>query len=135
MNAQNAAGQSAVAGLKRSQAMRGLGGSNIALTQEAGLRGQLATGANTAAFQQAMGLAGQRAGMWGGQSPAAVQPNMNMTNAFMAAVQQGLLANALAGNGGKNALQFDPNAAFYSPANQSGFGLPFNPSRQGGIYG
>lgn len=121
------AGQTAIAGLKRSQANRGLGGSRIALTQEAGLRSNLANDALSRAFQGGLGLAGQRAGVWS-QTPSQTQPNMNMSNAFMQAIQQGLLAHALTGKQGQSANPY------FMGTPQTSFGLPFNPSQANGLY-
>lgn len=123
----NASGQGSIAALKRSQAGRGLLGSGFGLSQEAGLRGMMGSQAVTQAFQNAMGLAGQRASAWLGQPLQTTQPNYNMANAFQQAAQQGLLAGALA-QGGKQQSPFNNSGA--------GWGLPpntwqFNPNSPG----
>lgn len=96
----NASGQGSIAALKRSQAGRGLLGSGFGLSQEAGLRGMMGSQAVTQAFQNAMGLAGQRANAWLGQGTPQVQPNMNMANAFQNAISSGFLGASLYGKGG-----------------------------------
>lgn len=100
MAQQSAIGQTAMHGLARSQAQRGLAQSPISGTQQLGLKASLANNAQQQAFQQAFGLAGQRAGVWTGQMPAQVQPNYHMANAIQQAIQQGTLAAALAQRGG-----------------------------------
>lgn len=119
-----AGGQTAIAGLKRSQARRGLGGSNIALTQEAGLRANLLNNVLAQAFQGGVGLAGQRAGLWS-QTPSQTAPNYNMANAFAQAAQQGLLAYAL-----QNKPANSPVNVYNQIPTNTQFGYPFNPSAQ-----
>src|SRR6267142_5700289 len=62
-NANNAGNQNALGALMKSQYSRGLQGWGGSLSQEAGLRGMQGNSAVTQAFQNAMGLASQRAGV------------------------------------------------------------------------
>jgi hypothetical protein len=95
---QAASGQTAMHALQRIQANKGIAQSPISASQQLGLAANQGNFAQQQAFQQAFGLAQQRAGAWSGQ-PSQTQPNMNMTNAFMQAAQQGTLAAALQGKG------------------------------------
>lgn len=100
MAQQSAIGQTAMHGLARSQAQRGLAQSPISASQQLGLKASLANSAQQQAFQQAFGLAGQRANVWM-QQPSQAAPNYHMANAIPQAVQLGLLTAALAGKNGQ----------------------------------
>jgi len=89
-SANNGVQQNALSGLLKSQYSRGLQGWGGSLSQEAGLRGMLGNQSVQQAFQQAMGLAGQRANIWSGGSPPLTQPNYNMANALTRAADIGL---------------------------------------------
>lgn len=101
--------QTALRQLQRIQAHKGIAGSPISKSQTLGFLGAQNNNALQQAFQQAFGLAGQRAGIWSGSSVPQTQPNYNMSNALLQATQQGLLAAAL-GKGGNQ-----PNGP-YTPA-------------------
>src|SRR5262245_39913554 len=90
-NANNGVNQNALAGLLKSQYQRGLQGWGGSLSQEAGLRGLLGNQSVQQAFQQAMGLAGQRASVWSG-TPPMTQPNYNLANGIGNAANLGLTA-------------------------------------------
>lgn len=119
-NAQNPLQQNALAGLLKSQYQRGLQGWGGSLSQEAGLRGMMGNQAVQQAFQNAMGLAGQRASVWSG-TPPMTQPNYNLASGFQNAANLGLTAYGIYKNsqrspGGQPALV------------DQGFGLPSEPN-------
>jgi hypothetical protein len=84
--------QSQVQQLNQSNYARGLGTSPIAGMQEAALRAGGVNAASTQAFQQAMGLAGQRASAITGSPIYQQQPNLAYGTALSDTVNQTLLA-------------------------------------------
>lgn len=125
--------QTALQGLQTSQARQGLAGTPFASTAEAGLRGQFANNLSTQAFQQAIGMAGQRAGAVTGAPFVQTQPNMGLANAFSDTANQTLLAYALS----RRQPQTQQAAPFILPGQATGWqgyeGSPyqwgFNPPR------
>lgn len=93
--------QNALSGLLKSQYSRGLQGWGGSLSQEAGLRGMLGNQAVTQAFQNAMGLAGQRANIWAGGSPPLSQPNYNLAQGISRGADVGLTAYGIYKNSQK----------------------------------
>lgn len=111
MAAQAPIAQTALHTLQRTQAQKGIAGSRISGSQQLGLQSSLANQAQQQAFQQAFGLAGQRAGVWG-QQPSQAAPNYNLTNGLQQGFQQAILAAALQGHGQKQqATPYDASGA------------------------
>lgn len=122
--AQFGVGQTAMHQLARSQSISGRFQSPGAATQRLGLSAYLGNSAQQQAFQQAMGLAGQRASVWA-QQPFATTPNYNMAQGFQNAVSSGLLGYSLS-----QKPQSNPMTSFGGgPTTGGGYGLPtqYNP--------
>jgi hypothetical protein len=118
MAGQSGMTQTALHTLARSQAQKGLIG-GIAGSQQLGLSASMGNSALQQAFQQAMGLAGQRASVWA-QQPFATQPNYNMTQGFQSAINGGLLGYALAKGGNRS----QPSPYGSGPTPSGPWGLP-----------
>lgn len=126
--------QTALQGLATSQARQGLAGTPYGLTAEAGLRGQFANNMSTQAFQQAMGLAGQRASAVTGAPFVQTQPNLGLANAFSNTADQTLLAYALSRRNQPPVTPYTMNQGGPAPweiqqTEGTPYRWPFNPGR------
>src|SRR3990172_4267967 len=89
--------QTATQAFRQQAARAGTLGTPYAQTAELGFRGQMINRNVTQAFQNAMGLAGQRAGAITGTPLPFGQPNTALANSLGTAIDRGFLINALGG--------------------------------------